>query len=293
MSVGDANMTVEGGVPAQDWSPWIGRQQIQSDLIEPSRSQALAAALGRAGVGAPEGELPLLHHWLYFWDVKGPKALGEDGHPRRGGFLPPIPAPRRMWAGGRVSWLHPLPIGEVVKRTSTISKVASKLGRSGALVFVSIRHEVFAGDLLAVDEVQDLVFRGAPDEASATPQPTQAPLEADWREIVTADPVLLFRYSALTMNSHRIHYDRPYATEVEGYAGLVVHGPLQATLLTALAQRRLGAPVRRLVYRGLSPAFDTAALAVCGRPTADGAELWVEQSGRRTFSAEAFTTHLA
>lgn len=246
------------------------------DLLEPTRSNALSAALGNERELHMGDPLPLLHHWLYFWDVKPPAGLGADGHPARGGFLPPVPLPRRMWAGGRLTFHKPLLLGGQVTKTSTIVDVAEKTGRSGTLVFVTVRHELDAGDGVAVDEEQDLVYR---DPATASLPMPRAGLKPDaaWIEHVDPDPILLFRYSALTMNGHRIHYDRSYAIEKEAYPALVVHGPLQATLLMGLAVRHLDGPIASFSFRGQQPAFDGVPVHVCGMPTDNGAELWTQQ----------------
>lgn len=232
--------------------------------------------------------LPLLHHWLYFWDVKPPSGLGPDGHPAKGGFLPPVPLPRRMWAGGRLTFHRPLHVGDRVTKLSTIQSVTEKSGRSGTLVFVTVRHDFDAGNGVAISEEQDLVYR---EPAAAGPQPPErgdAP-DADWVETVEPDPVLLFRYSALTMNGHRIHYDRPYAESEENYPALVVHGPLQATLLISLAARNLSAPITGFDFRGQQPAFDGALLHVCGQPAPDGAELWTQQGSAKNMVATVRT----
>jgi 3-methylfumaryl-CoA hydratase len=271
---------------SEDFSAWAGKREVRSDVLEPARSDALRAALGDAGP-APQGAgLPLLHHWLYFWDVRPPEGLGRDGHPARGGFLPPVPLPRRMWAGGRVRFFQPLRLGERVVRTSTILRVESKSGKSGSLVFVTVRHETAGENGPAIDEEQDLVYREAAAPGSiGAPAASTAALEAPWRRAIAPDPVLLFRYSALTMNGHRIHYDRPYATGEESYPGLVVHGPLQATLLAELAARHLDAPVASFEYRGQAPAFEGTRLDVCGEPAERGARLWTEQAGVKNMVA--------
>jgi 3-methylfumaryl-CoA hydratase len=271
---------------ADDFSAWVGRSETAHDLLEPARSRALLAALGQPAALEPGDVLPLLHHWLYFWDVRPPEGLGVDGHPARGGFLPPVPLPRRMWAGGRLRFLQPLRVGEPVKRVSTIKSVEAKSGKSGDLVFVTVEHELSGQGGRAVVEEQDIVYRGAA-APGATPAPaTDAPApQAPWRQEVSPDPVLLFRYSALTMNGHRIHYDRPYAMDEEAYPGLVVHGPLQATLLAALGARELGANVTAFDFRGQSPAFDGVTLHVCGEPGGAGASLWTEQGGRKCMTA--------
>lgn len=261
---------------SEDYSAWVGRSSSMSDTLDPARSNALLGALGREGAQRSGDRLPLLHHWLYFWDVRPPAGLGEDGHPARGDFLPPIALPRRMWAGGRLEFHGPLALGETVEKTSTIRSVARKEGRSGELIFVTVEHRVANSAGLAIREEQDLVYREPADRAPELPRPAAAP-EVPWSETIDPDPVLLFRYSALTMNGHRIHYDRPYATEEEGYPALVVHGPLQATLLIALAERHLDRPIVRFEFRGVAPAFDGIPLNVCGEPEGTGARLWTQQ----------------
>jgi 3-methylfumaryl-CoA hydratase len=271
---------------SEDFSAWVGRSETRTDVLEAARSNALRAALGEAEPLADGAPLPLVHHWLYFWDVRPPEGLGPDGHPAKGGFLPPVPLPRRMWAGGRLKFAKPLRIGERVTRTSTILKVEAKSGKSGSLVFVTVQHELAGADGLAVLEEQDLVYRepAAPGAAAASAGEAPVPT-APWRRDVTPDTVLLFRYSALTMNGHRIHYDRPYAMNEEAYPALVVHGPLQATLLADLASRNLSTPIAGFDFRGQQPAFDGATLHVCGEPTETGASLWTEQAGRKSMTA--------
>ena len=254
---------------------WIGRSETREDLIVPWPARALAATLGDASAGFADGDaLPQAWHWLYFLDAQPPSALGPDGHPARGGFLPPVPLPRRMWAGGRMRFDHPLRIGERARKVSTIASVEQKSGRSGELVFVTVRHEISAGGRTAIVDEQDLVYRGAAAAGDKRPAGEPAPAAAAWRQDCRADPVMLFRYSALTFNGHRIHYDRPYAMHEEHYAGLVVHGPLQATLLLDLARRNAAQAVRTFQYRAMQPIFDGAAFTVNGNPRAEGAELW-------------------
>lgn len=273
---------------SEEFAAWVGRSETAADVFEPARTNALRAALGETTPLAAGAALPLLHHWLYFWDVRPPAALGPDGHPARGGFLPPVPLPRRMWAGGRLTFLRPLLVGEHVTKTSTILKVESKSGRSGNLVFVTVKHELTGGQGLAVIEEQDIVYRDAatPGTMAAPAAGTPAP-NAPWQRSVVPDSVLLFRYSALTMNGHRIHYDLPFATSAEAYPGLVVHGPLQATLLADLAVRNLAAPLTSFQFRGQSPAFAGPALHICGQALPNGAELWTEQGGTKNMAATA------
>jgi 3-methylfumaryl-CoA hydratase len=271
---------------SEDFSASVGRSETVVDTLEGSRTNALRAALGeteRLEAGAP---LPLLHHWLYFWDVRSPEGLGPDGHPKRGGFLPPVPLPRRMWAGGRVKFLQPLLVGERAERVSTILKVEAKSGRSGDLVFVTVRHDLSGARGLAVVEEQDIVYRDAAAAGSvAAPARGTAAPNAAWRRDLDPDSILLFRYSALTMNGHRIHYDRPYAIDEEAYPALVVHGPLQATLLIDLAAKSVTSPISGFDFRGQAPAFDGTPLHVCGEPTETGANVWTEQGGTKNMVA--------
>ena len=238
----------------------IGRTETRTDRVRPGLLQRLAATLG---VPVPDA-LPPLWHWALFQDWALPEGLGPDGHPRRGGFLPdPAGLPRRMWAGGHVRLLDALQPGDPVQRTSTVRSVEEKQGASGRLVFVTVRHEVAGPRGPALEERQDLVYRSADGPAvkpapAAPPPPSGAPA----REVLP-DPVLLFRYSALTGNGHRIHYDADYARDVEGYPGLVVHGPLQATWMAALAEASWG-PLRAFRFRGLRPAFAGRPLRIEG-----------------------------
>jgi 3-methylfumaryl-CoA hydratase len=268
------------------FSDWIGRTEDMVDVIEPARSNALRAALGDPTPLASGAAMPLLHHWLYFWNVQPSAGLGEDGHPAKGGFLPPVPLPRRMWAGGRLEFVQPLHLGERVSKRSTILDVQEKSGKTGALVFVTLEHRLTGESGLAVIEQQDLVYREAVAPGSlAMPSGQGAAPAAPWCETCDPDAVLLFRYSALTMNGHRIHYDLPYARDAEAYPALVVQGPLQASLLIDLAARQLARPIASFAFRGQQPAFCGVALHVCGEASADGATLWTEQEGRKNMTA--------
>ncbi len=272
---------------SDDFSAWVGRIEAVSDGLEPAHSNALRATLGEPGGLIAGDPLPLLYHWLYFWNVQPPAGLGSDGHPAKGGFLPPVPLPRRMWAGGRVKFHAPLILGETATRVSTILKVESKVGKSGTLVFVTVRHELAGQAGLAVTEEQDLVYRAAAVAGSIAPPPPGELPSAPFHRVVEPDPVLLFRYSALTMNGHRIHYDRTYAMGEEAYPGLVVHGPLQATLLAGLAQEMLRGALTSFDFRGQAPAFDGAPLHVCGEVVEGGASVWTQQGGDRNMVASA------
>ena len=271
-----------------EFDDWIGRSITASDTLDPARCNALDIALGGAGrlqIGDP---MPLLDHWLHFWDMKPPSELGTDGHPAKGGFLPPVRLPRRMWAGGRLSFAKPLMLGQEVRKTSTIASIAEKEGRSGKLVFVTIRHDFEAGEGVAVSEEQDLVYREPATRRLAMSEPEDAP-GAAWCATINPDPVLLFRYSALTMNGHRIHYDRPYAIEEEYYPGLVVHGPLQAKLMIRLAVAHLGDTITEFDFRGQQPAFDGLPLHICGNPGDRDAELWTQQGEAKNMVASVRT----
>ncbi|MBG9387960.1 FAS1-like dehydratase domain-containing protein [Caenimonas aquaedulcis] len=259
---------------------WEGRSETVADSITGAPVHALAATLDHASAAAdPGAELPPLWHWLYFLPRARQSELGEDGHPRLGGFLPPVPLPRRMWAGGRLQWRAPLRVGHRAERTSRIASVTHKAGRTGDLVFVVVRHDIASAGGLALTEEHDIVYRAPPQPGDAPPPPQAAPADAVWNREIVPDPVLLFRYSALTFNGHRIHYDRSYVTQVEGYPGLIVHGPLIATLLMDLATReRPGARVAGFSFKAIRPTFDLHPFRVCGRPSADGrsADLWAQ-----------------
>jgi 3-methylfumaryl-CoA hydratase len=238
----------------------IGRVERRSESILPDRVAALAATLDLEAAPAEGEPLPAGWHWLFFNPFVRRRDLGPDGHPKRGGFLPDVALPRRMWAGGRLTFHAPLPVGAEAERRSEILDVAAKSGRAGALVFVTVGHRISVGGALCVEEEQDIVYREAPAADAPRPAPAPAPDGARWSEAVVPDPVLLYRYSALTANGHRIHYDHPYATEAEGYPGLVVHGPLIATLLLGLAVRcRPDAALARFAFRGTAP-------LIVGRP---------------------------
>ena len=259
---------------------WVGREEVREDSVTAAPLVALSALLDRDDPPPRAGDAaPPLAHWLYFLPRYRQSAAGPDGHSARGEFLPPVPLPRRMWAGSRLEFVRPLVVGSAVQRRSRIVSVTEKQGRSGALVFVTARHEVSdAGGLVLTDE-HDIVYRG---EGGPAAEPVAAPSGEGWRREIRPDPLLLFRYSAVTFNGHRIHYDHPYATKVEGYPGLVVHGPLIATLLVDLLRReRPQAVLRSYAFKAIRPLFDTAPFEACG--SADDAKrearLWTRDSG--------------
>ena len=271
---------------------WEGRSETLHDEITAAPVRGLSATLDRDDPAPAHGtELPALWHWLYFLPSHRQSEIGPDGHARRGGFLPPVPLPRRMWAGGRLQWHAPLRVGDSVQRESRIVSVTHKSGRTGDLVFVLVRHEVRNVHGVALTEEHDIVYRAAAKPDDPVPPPQPADREAPWSREIVPDDVLLFRYSALTFNGHRIHYDRKYVTEVEGYPGLVVHGPLIATLLADLARReRPGAAFASFSFKAVRPTYDLHPFSVSGRPSAGGAgaELWAhDHEGWLTMQAEA------
>ncbi|MCE3270608.1 MAG: hypothetical protein K0S57_1005 [Ramlibacter sp.] len=271
---------------------WEGRSETLHDEITAAPVRALSATLDREDADpVPGTPLPPLWHWLYFLPRHRQSELGPDGHARLGGFLPPVPLPRRMWAGGRLQWHAPLQVGDAVERRSRIASVTHKAGRTGDLVFVLVRHELRNTAGLAVSEEHDIVYRAPPQPGDPAPPPQAAPAQAAWSREIVPDDVLLFRYSALTFNGHRIHYDRKYVTEVEGYPGLIVHGPLIATLLLDLLRRQLPqARVRSFNFKAVRPTFDLHPFRVCGQPSADGrsVRLWAQDhEGWLTMQAEA------
>jgi 3-methylfumaryl-CoA hydratase len=256
---------------------WVGRQESREDRITATPVQALAATLDHAPAAVPDGlPLPPLWHWLYFLPLHRAGEIGTDGHARRGGFLPPVTLPRRMWAGSRFEFHRPLRVADTVRRTSTIEAVQERQGRSGALVFVTVRHEFVEGGQAAsaapaLREWHDIVYRQEPAAGTPPPQgepaPAPDPSLAHWQRRLVPDEVLLFRYSALTFNGHRIHYDRRYVTQTEGYPGLVVHGPLIATLLLDLLHRQLPqGRVRGFSFKARHPCFDGDVLELHGQP---------------------------
>ncbi len=280
--------------PQEDLKSWIGRSEAIEDTIYPTPVVALTATLDHPAAPTPVGTaLAPLWHWLYFLPMHRQSDIGADGHARRGGFLPPVPLPRRMWAGSQFEFRAPIRVGDRAVRTSTIEDVSTKDGRTGRLVFVKVRHEVRCNGSAdaALVEFHDIVYREAQGPNDVAPPPQAAPQEAAWRREIVPDDVLLFRYSALTFNGHRIHYDRQYVTQVEGYPGLIVHGPLIATLLMDLLRRQLpDADVASFRFKAVRPTFDLNAFHVSGQPSADGknVRLWAsDHEGWLTMDATA------
>lgn len=257
---------------------WIGRRESRTDTVTAWPVIGLTATLNRDDPEPKPGDaIPPGWHWLYFLEARPASELGQDGHPRVGGFLPVTGLPRRMWAGGRIDFRRPLRIGDAIRRDSEIVSIEPKEGRSGKLVFVTVRHTVSAAGETAVVEEHDIVYREAAKPGDPAPAPRPAPREAAWRRELIADPVMLFRYSALTFIGHRIHYDLDYCRQVEGYPGLVVHGPLQTILILDLCRRSNPRPVKQLDYRALHPVFHFERLSVNGALSPDGskADLWM------------------
>lgn len=276
---------------------WIGQVQESEDPASLRHASLMAATVDLQGPALKAGDaLPPLWHWIYFLEGLPPAQLGRDGHPARGGFLPPVPLPNRMWAGGRVDFPAPIALGAPMRKRSQVIKVDHKAGRSGDLVFVTVLHEVFSGETLAVREEHDIVYKSAAAPGQATAKPAAgaeaaAPLPFDHEQVWTPDTTQLFRYSALTFNGHRIHYDLAYTREVEGYDNLVVHGPLTATLLAGLGQQVAGRPIQRFVYRGLQPFTLGKSVRLKARTEADGSlQLWSElPGGAVSMQAQAWT----
>jgi itaconyl-CoA hydratase/mesaconyl-C4 CoA hydratase len=258
---------------------WIGRSETVHDCISHNLVKRIAATLSEPAP-APGDPLPELWHWAFFQDAVEHSGLGGDGHPARGGFLPPADNRNRMWAGGRLEFIHPLRVDAQVSRRSTILNVQEKHGRTGSLLFVTVQHEYVQDGQRALIEEQDIVYRepSPPKLGGTEPMP-----QGDWHLHIQPSPTLLFRYSAVTFNGHRIHYDRPYVTETEGYPGLVVHGPLIATLnVQAFVRANPQLTVRRFSFRGVRPLICPDAFEVGGRLIGEGkAQVWAgNQAGQ-------------
>ena len=272
---------LEHGAAIAHLRQWVGRSETLTDDIAAAPLRGLSATLDRGDAPPEHGDaVPPLGHWLYFLPQAPQSQIGPDGHPKRGGFLPPVPLPRRMWAGGRLVWEpgNPLRVGDAACKVSRIESVTHKSGRTGEMVFVLVKHEVHNAQGLCLTEEHDIVYVAAAQPGAKPASPIAAQTAATWQRRIVPDDVLLFRYSALTFNGHRIHYDREYVTQVEGYPGLIVHGPLIATLLTDLVRRHAapGANITRFEFKAVRPTFDLHPFHVNGAPSADGrrVELW-------------------
>ncbi len=258
---------------------WVGKQETKVDDISLFPAQALAAALDNDSLPQKGDPLPPFWEWMYFLPTPKASATGADGHPDKGGFLPPVPLPRRMWAAGEVNLHRPIIIGQAAERVSTIESVELKNGSTGTLVFVNVRHEISQSGELCIDQVQNIVYREQPTERAELPPGKPAPEESDFTRTITPDPVLLFRYSALTYNGHRIHYDRNYAVDEELYSALVVHGPLLVTLLLELKRQELShRQLASFKFRAMRPTFDDQAFSVSGKLDGSALSLWSADS---------------
>jgi 3-methylfumaryl-CoA hydratase len=273
---------------------WVGRTQAVEDFAAPFPVRALTATFDEKDPDPQNGDpLPPLWHWLYFLDTAPQSRIGPDGHAERGDFLPPVPLPRRMWAGSRFAFDgEPLRVGETIRRASKIKSVEPKSGSTGSMVFVTVEHTVSGARGPSFVEEHDIVYREAAKPGEKQREPKPAPADATWSRKIMADPVLLFRFSALTFNGHRIHYDQPYVTGTEGYPGLIVHGPLLGMLQIELARRsNLSKVVKGFEFRALNPVYAGAAFSVLARRDADGGvTTWIAdrngglaQQGRVTF----------
>jgi 3-methylfumaryl-CoA hydratase len=260
---------------------WVGRSTQASDIVTAQLVKGLRATLFMDIDEPKRGDAaPFTVHWCLAPQVYPMSELGPDGHPTRGGFLPPVPLPRRMWAGGELEIFEALRVGDEVTRTSRIADVTMKTGSTGMLCFVSVDHLITTSRGAAIRERQDIVYRDmSTSEPSAPVKPATAPPTAKHRETHMADPVLLFRYSALTFNGHRIHYDRDYVTKVEGYPGLIFHGPMQAAFLVEFAAKLHGGTApKKFVYRGVQPLFEGSEFSVNANEAGSGLEMWTANS---------------
>ncbi len=269
-------------------SEWVGRTERIVDVISARAVNMLEHTLDRPGDLKDADTMPPLRHFITHLTSASASRVGRDGHPERGPFLPPVALPRRMWAGGRLEFSGDLRIGDEVVKTSTVDKIEMKEGRSGPLCFVTVKHTLEVEGAIRLTEEQDLVYREDPATDAPKLQPKPAPTDAAFSKMVEPSEVMLFRYSALTFNGHRIHYDRDYARSVEGYPALVFHGPLTATLLADLAVSETGAQLASFKFRGLAPLFDTQPFSVSGKQSGDIVELWATTpDGGLAMSAQA------
>jgi len=271
---------------------WIGNTQEKSDSVSPRLAESFNAIFDISSGLEPGDQAPLGIHWCLAPDIAPMSELGPDGHPARGGFLPPVPLPRRMWAGGQIEFSGDFHIGDTVTRRSRIEDVAQKTGRSGALIFVTVLHDYLTPRGLALSERQHIVYRDQATTSAVKPdgeteeQPKAEPATADRSRDINASATLLFRYSALTFNGHRIHYDLPYATQEERYPGLVFHGPMQATYLMRLATETATGPLQTFSYRSVAPLFAGGTVSIHARGEETGLDLWVaDQQNSPTMKA--------
>ena len=261
---------------ADHLSQWIGSKETTEETISVEPLQRMRATLDHAPKTMTEGEIvPTLWHWAYFLKPTRASELGRDGHAALGDFMPPVPLPRRMWAGCQLKFSAPLRVGETARRESTVRDVKLKQGRSGILCFVDVEHAILVGDELKLTEIHNIVYRDTKQPGDDKARPPEAPGDAQWTREVKPDSTMLFRYSALTFNGHRIHYDLDFCRHQEGYPGLVFHGPLTATLLIEmLRQQNPGKSLESCDYRAYSPLFDDASFTLNGKMDGTDAILW-------------------
>lgn len=266
----------------ENFNAWIGKKEISTDFVNSRPVEMMQALLNEEDKKL--SLLPHLYHWFYFLPVIDAQELAEDGHPKKGNFLPPIPFPKRMWAGGRLQFLSRIHLNQKIHRESEILKVEFKHGQSGDMYFVTVKHSIFAEDILAIVEEHDIVYREATHQvqtqsSNAITTTTVESRPYTYKRQIPIDSVSLFRYSAITFNGHRIHYDRPYATQVEGYPGLIVHGPLLATLLLhTFKKENTSKEVTYFEFRAVSPVFDFNKFHICGDIQKESGELWIEKA---------------
>ena len=271
------------------FSEWIGRSETSMDFVDESRVAKLFATFNTPCPDPiHEQALPALWHWMFFAPVVPFGELGNDGHPERGGFLPPVDLPRRMWAGGRLEFFRQIEVGNKIRRVSSIKDIVAKKGRTGEMVFVTVAHQILDDHGVLINEEQDIVYRELVPPDASTPSYKTSDESSDFSAEIFPNPVTLFRYSALTFNGHRIHYDRTYATEIEGYPGLVVHGPLLATMLSLFAERKTGKKLSKFSFRGKRPIFDLDCFTLTGSISGkDSAEFRVlDHQSQLSMSAE-------
>ncbi|QFT82249.1 hypothetical protein FIU89_16610 [Roseovarius sp. THAF27] len=275
-------------------SAWEGRTDMREGVIAPAQAAQIHATIGDPAQDAPEmgADMPPLWHWCAFPPVCPLEELASDGHPKLGGFLPPVPLGRRMWAGGTLRFGAPLRVGVPFTSRSVIARVTEKSGRTGRMVFVSVDHELRAEGAVVITERQDIVYLDLPTEfrpPAKQPMPEEA--LATWTQ--TVNEALLFRFSAITFNAHRIHYDLPYASEVEHYPGLVVHGPMQAAWLMRRATELRGRRPDSFAFRGVHPMLlipgdrNEMTIAACAQEEAQGLTLHTGQAGHQCMQATA------
>lgn len=271
-----------------DFSHWIGRMQESVERCDAWPLNGLRALLDLPADASDSGELPPLAHWLYFPPTVPQSKVGSDGHPQRGDFLPPLAQPRRMWAASDIHFEAPIRVGQTLRKSAEVAQIVEKPGKSGSLVFVTVKNVYEADGRQVLSETQTLVYRDDPAPGEAPPPPKPAPADPQWSVRIDPDPVLLFRYSAVTFNAHRIHYDAPYAQEVEGYEGPVVHGQLTATLmLQALIRQHADMQLARFSFRAVRPLFSGAPYFLEGRAREGGSQLWArDDRGQLAMTAE-------